>query len=463
MTRRVGLLLLILLVTLAFLAGFLVYAAVTREAEYARLVDQGQSALGADQTDLAIEAFSGAIALKTDSMLAYLKRGETYRQRGELEAALRDLRVAARLDPTAPRPLEQLGDVNYGLSRFARATESYEAYVALDERSFRVLYKLGLSRYRRGDHVGAVTALGDAIKLFDRFPEAHYLLGLCQAEMNRPDDAVASLQRALGFAPGLTPAREALAALYRRAKNEAGAIEQLEAIAALEPNRPERLVAVGLAHARAGRTDLAVLRLGNAAERHPNQPDVYIALARIWLDAADARYDRVAVSKALEALDRVTRGPSATSESLTLLGRALALNGDLAEARRVLQQASTRLPVDPASFAQLASVSQRQGDIAAARAALVGYAAVTPDERDVGRVAPQIAEWSLRLSEPADAVHWYTRAIELGGETPAALARLADAQIRAGNLADARATVARGLRKDPRNPSLLAVSRRLPS
>ena len=43
--------------------------------------------MGEDQTYGAIEAFSGALALKRDSMLAYLKRGDTYRRRGELTAA----------------------------------------------------------------------------------------------------------------------------------------------------------------------------------------------------------------------------------------------------------------------------------------------------------------------------------------------------------------------------------------
>ena len=53
-------------------------------------------------------------------MLAYLRRGETYQRRGErgdLDAAARDFRKAAALDPTATRPLEALGDVLYQLQR----------------------------------------------------------------------------------------------------------------------------------------------------------------------------------------------------------------------------------------------------------------------------------------------------------------------------------------------------------
>ena len=103
------------LVLAAGMAGVFAFTEVARDREYRRLVAEGDEALAADRIFLAIEAFSGAIALKGDSMLAYFKRGETYRQRGDLPSALRDLRAAARFDPMATRPLEQLGDVNHAL------------------------------------------------------------------------------------------------------------------------------------------------------------------------------------------------------------------------------------------------------------------------------------------------------------------------------------------------------------
>ena len=97
--------------------------AVRQEREFRRLIAAGDAAITRDQTYEAIEAFSGALALKHDSMLAYLKRGDSYRRRGELSAALRDLREASSLDPTATRPLELLGDVNVAMGRYERATE----------------------------------------------------------------------------------------------------------------------------------------------------------------------------------------------------------------------------------------------------------------------------------------------------------------------------------------------------
>ena len=88
-----------LLVSVAALLAVAAWQGVVREREFRRLMAEGDRALATDQTFPAVEAFSGAIALRSDSMIAYLKRGETYRRRGEAGAALRDLRAAARLDP----------------------------------------------------------------------------------------------------------------------------------------------------------------------------------------------------------------------------------------------------------------------------------------------------------------------------------------------------------------------------
>ncbi|RPJ81762.1 MAG: hypothetical protein EHM13_09975, partial [Acidobacteria bacterium] len=57
-----------LLVALAATAVLFVYGAAARESEYRRLIGRGEQALAAEGTVLGIEAFSGALALKADSM-----------------------------------------------------------------------------------------------------------------------------------------------------------------------------------------------------------------------------------------------------------------------------------------------------------------------------------------------------------------------------------------------------------
>src|SRR5205809_695567 len=100
----------VLLASVAVVAA-LAYQAADQDRSYRKFLSQGTAALADDQTFGAIEAYSGAIALQPDSMLAHLRRGEAYQRRNELEAATNDFRRAADLDPSATRPLEALGDV----------------------------------------------------------------------------------------------------------------------------------------------------------------------------------------------------------------------------------------------------------------------------------------------------------------------------------------------------------------
>ena len=50
----------------------------------------GSPAVSAGDALAAIQAFSGAIALRPDSMLVWLRRGEVYRLQGDYDAAVRD-------------------------------------------------------------------------------------------------------------------------------------------------------------------------------------------------------------------------------------------------------------------------------------------------------------------------------------------------------------------------------------
>ena len=354
-------------------AAVLVWVDARREREFRRLIAVGDAALAGDQTFDAIEAFSGALALKPNSMLASLKRGDTYRRRGEYAAALRDLGQAAFLDPAAPRPIELLGDVQTALGQYAAAAAEYQRYLAIDDRAPGVLYKLALAHYRNGLAARAVDPLRRAITLNDRFAEAHYLLGLCLRETDRRQ-SLGAFRRALEISPTFAAAREELARMYEQMGRWQDSIDELEALAALEPARPERLVSVGLAYARIGRRDTAVLTLGRAAERHPDATVVYTALGRIWLTTAEGQKDPVALGKAIEALQPAAAQADAGSETRALYGRALALSGNMVAAERMLLRAVAMVPVDPAAYRYLAEVAGRLGHATIAKDAAAKYA-----------------------------------------------------------------------------------------
>jgi tetratricopeptide (TPR) repeat protein len=359
------------LLLIAVLAVAAVAAAVTfqvvRDRDYRTLLAGGDAALRSEQVVTAIEAYSGAVALRPDSMLPRLRRAEAYQRRGDLDAAVRDFRDAGALDATATRPREELGDALYQLQRYQRAAEAYESALALDDRLTRVDYKLAIARYRAGDPRGAVAALARTSQGPDATAEMHYLLGLAYRDSDRHTDAERSFEKAIAMSPGLIAAREELADLYAAQNRRPDVLDQLQLLAGLDRNRVERQVVVALALARAGRTEPAIVTLGTALERTPDDPRIYQALGLVWLQDAEARNDRLALNKALEALDRAASATSVSSETLTLFGRALLRDGQVERAEQVLQAATSLYPVDPASFSYYATAAERQNHFDAAR------------------------------------------------------------------------------------------------
>src|SRR5687768_12977967 len=366
-------------------AGILADLEVERDRRYRELILQGDEALSGGHTFVAIEAYSGAIELKRDSMLAYLKRGEAHQRRGDapetLAAALRDLRTAADLDPGATRTLEKLGDVNVDLRRFANAAQNYEAYLRIDDHAAPIFYKLALASRGDGRLTRAIAALHEAVKLNPNFHEAHYVLGLCLKDREELAEARASFERASAIAPAFIPAREELAELHRLQQHTHAEIEQLNALYALDPTKPERLIAVGRAYLRAGNRDLAVMTLSRAAENFKDYPGVFVALGQVWLDAAEDRGDPSDLRKALEALQPVAIQPTATSETLGMYGRALMLASRRQEAADILRQAAQRFPIDPEVLPHFASVAESLGHLDEARQALVKYSVLVDEDR----------------------------------------------------------------------------------
>ena len=420
---------------LVVLLGGLVYGLIVtrREASYWQFVERGDAALARDDSYAAIEALSVAIELKPESMAGYLKRGEAYRRRNEFDAALRDLRRAADLDPNATYPRELLGDVHYARALdqagsspglFLRAAERYQEFVTLDDRSARAHYKLGLASYRAGQVPAAVAALRQAIRLDPKFAEAHYVLGVCLRSLRQRDQALVFLERAVSISPALLAAREELADYYAELGRHEASLGHLELLAGLQPN-PARARALGLGYARAGHLDRAVAQLGHAVQRYPNDASIYVAVGRVWLERAAAG-GRVELSKALRALQGAV-GNDSSSEALTLFGRALLMSGELARAEQVLEQAAVRFPVDPEAFRYLADVAERRGRLNVAEGALLDYAAlVQSDTLDAGL-----------------------------------LARIGQAHMRHGDTSEARAAVAKALQKDPANRLALGLKGRL--
>jgi tetratricopeptide (TPR) repeat protein len=345
------------------------------QASYGRLIEAGDQALAEGRTYAAIEAFSGALAFKPESMLAHLRRGEAYHRQESYDAAIIDLKLAAELDPNATQPLERLGEVYADQGEFDRAAEWYSRAAERDISSAALAYRAGYGHYRAGQIAQAIHPLRRAVAQAPEAGQMHHALGLALRDTGDSRGARDSFERAITVAPTLLAAREALAELIAREGDAADHLRHLEALAAIDPTA-SRHIAVAMAAARAGRTERAVLALGSAEELAPNDPRLHLALGQIWLLEAERQQDPAALRKASEALRHAATAPQ-TSESLAILGRLAYLNGSRGDANRLLSRAVRERPLWPTALKYQADALRAAGRVVQADAALERYRALT--------------------------------------------------------------------------------------
>lgn len=433
-----------------------------RSQQYRRLLSSGEQALRARDYYLAIEAFTGALAWRPDSMVAYYRRGEAYRGLRRDDEAARDLREASRLSPSAPQPLVALGELYDLKGEPAQAANWYgQAATRLKDEDPQVLYALALARYRAGSPATAIEPLERAVANRAGRPEAYYLLGLLYRDTQRLEAAISALEQAVRLDPSLVAAREELADAYRAQHRPVEEMRELQALAALD-QQVGRRVAIALAELRGGQLDGALGTLTQAAARSPTDSRVQLAFGRVHLARAERSRDPAAVRRALDALEAALGGTARRSEGLALYGRALFLAGELVEAERILREAIATTPLTSEAFAYLADAAEALSHELDARDALINLdvlrgGTALADER-IAR-ARRIGLLSLQGEDGRTAVRYLDRAVNAEpGDVPT-LGLLARAQWLAGDPDAARRTLARGLELDPENGDLRLLGR----
>jgi Flp pilus assembly protein TadD len=216
-----------------------------------------------------------------------------------------------------------------------------------------------------------------------------------------------------------------------------------------------------MAGAETGRTNMAALVLGRAAERRPDDMRVYTAVATVWLRLAEGQHDAAALSRALDATRTIMADGNPTPADLLLHGRALLLSGEAAGALPALRAATAQLPVDPRAYETLAVAAERADRLAEAKDALERLRTLARDEPTQAAAAARIAGLALRLDDPADAVRWLERAMRATNGDASLLPRLAEAQLASGAPALARETVQRAVAAGISSPTLQQVTAKL--
>jgi len=427
--------------------------------EYRQRLDRGDLALQDGDPARAVEALSGALAIRPDSIVAHDLRAEAYRAQRRPDEAVADLRRSLGLAPDALTPLVELGQIADDQGDFVQAADWYSRAAAKATPSDpRVLYALALARYRAGAPESAVEPLQRAIAGADVAGQARYLLGLIYRDLGRRSDAIAVLEDAVRKAPSLAPAREELADLYRAAGRFDGEMSQLRALAALDP-RPERRIDVALCAARNGLDADALATLAGAG-LDPEDRRMLIARGRLDLIRAERKPNRAAARLAVAEFAEA-RALAADGSLLAWLGRAQFLAGDHDAAERTLHEAVTASPLDIDAGNWLADAAEWRSHFADARAALETVDALEGDgapRAERAARARRLGALSLQAKDPAAAARYLQDAIDGGRDDAPTIGLLVRADLDTGRADAARQAVDRALAKDPQNAALLKLA-----
>ena len=218
-------------------------------------------------------------------MLGYLKRGEAYRRRGELEAALRDLRRR----PSSTRRRRCRASCWATSTTPATASrprrEHYQAYVELDDRSPRVLYKLALARYRAGQ-----PGPGDSMRSRRRSPSTtasrrRTTCSACaSASAGDTEAALAALDRAIALAPTLLAGARRAGGSLRASRTIAGRLDAARGAARARSGAGARRHARSRLRPRRPARPRGHDAAATPPSGIPNYTYTYVALGRVWLE-----------------------------------------------------------------------------------------------------------------------------------------------------------------------------------
>lgn len=268
----------------------------------------------------------------TDSILAkaLTNAGMIHLRQENWQDAATTLERAVELDAENRVAWTNLGQARLSLDRPSAAADALRRALRLEPDHPGTLATLASALLRAGDAVGAADLLEERVERFPDRADLWLRLGKAQRRLDRTDDAVRSLERALSLdlsldkGSGTDAGHEAnlglqaaleLAALHHRRGDAQKSLDAAQQALEWRPDSVDALVYRGLARQELGNLEGAFESLEAARKLAPERPEIHLNLGTVLY--RQGRY----------------------AEAETAFARALELNPDSGAARRNLQAA----------------------------------------------------------------------------------------------------------------------------
>lgn len=285
---------------------------------------------------------------------------------GQLSEAERLCRTRLRLHPDDEHVLLLLAVSLHWQKRFEDTVATYARLVELAPDSSTYWNNYGVALHANGAHAEAQAALRNSIQLDPANAAPRISLGLLLLDLRQPAAARDTLLDAVRLEPNLPLARIHAARACNFCRDSA-AEELLQGWQQWLPLDESLQLALAYEKLTLGDARAAQQLLEDLYVRAPDNPEVILQLASVY-----ERVNRNDDAKAL--LDRVEAMPTdASNIRLELAHQRATLamrNGDLAQARTILEQAGPRDETDFVHYFLLAKICDKQNDAAGTMEAL---------------------------------------------------------------------------------------------
>jgi len=319
---------------------------------------EAREAVQAGDPDRAIRALKRAIRVEPESAAAHKALGLALLQDDQTREGRKEMRRAANLDPDDPETRTVLGQITEESGNSEDALEQYEKALLI-ENSYAPAAQ-GIIRILEERELDSLN--GDELTM----------LGMAQVTLNRHEQAIVTLERAIVSGAG-SQARKTLAIAEFLMGNDTRVITLLEEVRVLLPEDLETLYYLGAANLRMGRLEPGRDHLRELLVLDPGNPN---ALRLLGLSLAD---EPGRAEEAIEYLLRADRNGARINNLSCILGTLYMQTGDGARAEQMFSDCLASNPDFASAFLGLGILADERGETRTASDHFQRYLELDPE------------------------------------------------------------------------------------
>jgi protein O-mannosyl-transferase len=272
------------------------------------------------------------LACTTDNLIAHNNLGEALVEKGSLDDAIAQFRIALQIKPdyaTAHynfgNALVQKRDMNGAILEYQSALQSKPDYVEAHNNLANVFIQTG----KVGE---AISQFRDALKIEPDRAAAHYNLANALFQSGNVDEAISQFQKTLQIEPGHAGARNNLGLALLQKGNVNEAISKFQKALDIGPKRAEAHYNLGYALLEKGSVDESISEFQKALRIKPDYAEAHYSLATALIQKGKVDEAIVHYQQALRIRPDYPEAENDLAWELATTSRASARDGSRAVA-----------------------------------------------------------------------------------------------------------------------------------